>query len=157
MNKCAAVMVVFACLALGCEESDGVSEPTLFDDEISVINGEVPPGELLPLQDVEVLLDVVKEDGNRLVVMRGTRLAGTRVGIHVHKFGGHTCVESGEITDFVEGLADATYPAGSCYYMPSNTPMAAANLGEEDAVLIDTFVLPPGEDMITILEPGWDF
>ena len=67
------------------------------------------------------------------------------------------CVESGEITDFVEGLADAIYPAGSCYYMPSNTPMAAANLGEEDAVLIDTFVLPPGEDMITILEPGWDF
>jgi hypothetical protein len=39
--------------------------------------------------------------------------------------------------------------------MPPNMPMAAANLGTEDAVLIDTFILPPGEPTITILEPGW--
>ena len=33
--------------------------------------------------------------------------------------------------------------------------MSAANLGTADALLIDTFNLPPGEDYITILEPGY--
>jgi hypothetical protein len=33
--------------------------------------------------------------------------------------------------------------------------MSAANLGKEDAVLIDTFVLPFGAPPITIMEPGY--
>ena len=53
---------------------------------------------------------------------------------------------SGEITDFVEGKSPQKYPAGTCYYMPPNTPMTAANLGEKDAILIDTFNLPEGGD-----------
>ena len=57
----------------------------------------------------------------------------------------------------MEGADSGTFPADTCYYMPANTPMAAANLGDEDAVLIDTFILPPGEPTITILEPDWDF
>ena len=32
--------------------------------------------------------------------------------------------------------------------------MTATNLGSVDALLIDTFVLPCGEDFITIIEPG---
>ena len=126
--------------------------PATQHDVTTTINGIVPPGEVAPLVDVTTMIDTVMPDGNRLVVMKGTRRAGTRVGIHVHKFGGHTCVMSGAITDFVEGMNPGRFPKDKCYYMPAETPMTAANLGTEDAVLIDTFILPPGEDMITIIE-----
>jgi len=126
-------------------------------DPITAINGTVPDGELLPLQDTVKMLETETSDGMRLIVMKGTRKAGTRVGIHIHKYGGHTCVLSGNMTDFVEGSEPSHYPTGTCYYMPADTPMAAANLGEEDAVLVDTFILPYGEDEITILEPNWRF
>ncbi|MDA7426627.1 cupin domain-containing protein [Thalassococcus lentus] len=122
---------------------------------VTKINGQTPPGRLAHLVDVETMIDTIMPDGNRLVVMKGIRKAGTRVGIHVHKYGGHTCVLSGAITDFVEGIDPGLFPAGTCYYMPSDTPMTAANLGTEDAMLIDTFILPPGEETITILEPGY--
>jgi len=121
---------------------------------VSTINGEVPPGVVRGLQDVTVLLDTITSRGDRLLVVRGTRLAGTRVGIHVHEYGGHTCVLSGTVTDFVEGKPVSVQPAGTCYYMPADTPMSAANLGAEDAVLVDTFQLPPDAATITIVEPG---
>ncbi|WP_136441461.1 cupin domain-containing protein [Pacificoceanicola onchidii] len=133
-----------AAVAHSCEHSGW--------DITTKINGEIPPGEVKSLVDTSIMADTITSDGQRLVVMKGTRKAGTRVGIHIHKFGGHTCVLSGAITDFVEGLNPGLYPAGTCYYMPPNTPMTAANLGTEDAVLIDTFILPPGEDTITIVE-----
>ncbi len=123
---------------------------------ITIINGATPPGKLQPLANTSTMLDTKQSDGLRLLVTKGTRLAGTRVAIHVHEYGGHTCVLSGEITDFVEGKANGRYPAGTCYYMPANTPMSAANLGKEDAVLIDTFVLPFGAPPITIMEPGYN-
>ena len=122
---------------------------------ITTINGATPPGKLQPLANTSTMLDTKQSDGLRLLVTKGTRLAGTRVAIHVHEYGGHTCVLSGEITDFVEGKANGRYPAGTCYYMPAYTPMSAANLGKEDAVLIDTFVLPFGAPAITIMEPGY--
>ena len=122
----------------------------------TTVNGVTPPGKLQKLTDTSTMLDTKQSDGSRLLVTKGTRLAGTRVGIHVHEYGGHTCVLSGEITDFVEGKANARFPAGTCYYMPADTPMSASNLGTEDAVLIDTFMLPYGVPPITILEPGYD-
>jgi quercetin dioxygenase-like cupin family protein len=123
--------------------------------DVTTINGQPVPGEMLPLQDVITMLDTIDASGNRLVITRGVRKAGTRVAIHVHEYGGHTCVLSGAITDFVEGHAPARWAAGTCYYMPPNTPMSAANLGTEDAILIDTFNLPPDVPAITIIEPGW--
>lgn len=122
---------------------------------ITKINGSVPPGELLPLQNVKTLIDTIDAFGHRLVVTEGTRKAGTRVAIHVHKYGGYTCVLSGQITDFVDGREPMVHPANSCYYMPANTLMCASNLGTEDAVLIDTFNVPPGQPTITIREAGW--
>ena len=62
---------------------------------------------------------------------------------------------SGEITDFIEGVEPEVYSAGECYYMPPNVLMTAANLGTEDAILIDTFNLPEGEPTISICEPGY--
>ncbi|TGD88004.1 cupin domain-containing protein [Mycolicibacterium sp. CH28] len=121
---------------------------------VTTINGSVPPGSVTPLDDVSVMLDTVQADGNELLVLQGTRRPGTRVAIHVHDYGGHTCVLSGTITDFMDGHEPMTYPAGTCYYMPPDTPMSAANLGTEQARLIDTFVFPPGAEPTTMLEPG---
>lgn len=121
-------------------------------DVTDKINGFPPPAQATGLKDTVIMMDRLLPSGERIVVARGTRPAGTRAPIHVHKYGGHTCVLSGAITDFVEGLAPSLFPADSCYYMPANTPMTAANLGSEDAVLIDTFILPPGEDTITVIE-----
>ena len=90
----------------------------------------------------------------QLLVFKGTRLPGTRVAIHIHEFSGFTCVLSGEITGFVEGHEAATYGPGECYFMPANTPMTAANLAGKPAVLIDSFVVPPGKPVINKIEPG---
>ncbi len=108
-----------------------------------------------PLVDVSVMIDTIQDDGNRLIVWAGTRKAGTRSAIHYHDYGGHTCVLSGTMTDFVEGHEPMTYPAGTCYYMPPDTPMTAANLGAEDVRLTDTFILPAEASPTNILEPGW--
>lgn len=129
--------------------------PIASADPVTTINGATPPGTMAPMSEVSVMIDTIQDDGDRLVVWQGVRRAGTRAAIHVHEYGGHTCVLSGTITDFMEGHEPMTFPAGTCYYMPPNTPMTAANLGAEDARLIDTFILPPGAPTITILEPGW--
>lgn len=121
----------------------------------TTVNGAVPPGIMTKLSDLTVMLDTVQADGNRLLVQQGVRAPGTRAPIHFHDFGGHTCVLSGTITDFVEGSQPTTYPAGTCYYMPPDVAMTAANLGTEDVHLIDTFSLPPGAPAIIVLEPGW--
>jgi quercetin dioxygenase-like cupin family protein len=159
----AALTLVGVVLA-GCGDSSSTSESDsqvsldgpVITAPVSMINGVVPPGKLDPLYDVTTMLDTIDAQGNRIFVSRGTRMPGTRVAIHVHEYGGHTCVVSGTITDFVEGKESSTFPAGTCYYMPPNTPMTAANLGSEPAVLIDNFTLPSDAPMITILEPGWD-
>lgn len=136
--------------------SPAAVEPTHFFP-VTTINGEVPPGELRSMQHVQSLVPngLLDSFGRQVVIHRGVREAGTRVGIHIHEYGGYTLVLSGTITDFVQGVENKTYSAGQWYYMPSNTPMAAANLGSEDAELIDIFFVTPGKPTITILEPGY--
>ncbi len=121
----------------------------------TTVNGTTPPGTAASLSEMTVMLDTVQADGQRLLVQQGIREPGTRAPIHSHDFGGHTCVLSGTITDFVEGKDPATFSAGSCYYMPPDVAMTAANLGTDDVRLIDTFVLPPDAPTIIVLEPGW--
>lgn len=120
---------------------------------VTKINGYALPGKVENLHDVKIMYNAASREGYHLRVSQGTRKAGTRVGIHVHNYGGHTCVLTGAITIFMEGSPPQLAPAGTCYYMPKDTHMAASNLGTEDAVLIDTFELPNGDfDFITIVE-----
>ena len=121
----------------------------------TTVNGTTPPGTAAPLAEMTVMLDTVQADGQRLLIQQGIRKPGTRAPIHYHGFGGHTCVLSGTITDFVDGREPMTIPAGSCYYMPPDVAMTAANLGKDDVRLIDTFVLPPDAPTVIVLEPGW--
>ena len=131
-------------------------EPTHFYP-VTEINGQTLPGEMKPLQNVIDLVPpgYIDSFGREVVIHRGIREAGTRVGIHIHEYGGYTLVLSGTITDYVQGMEPMTHGPGDWYYMPPDTPMSAANLGTEDAELIDIFFVPPGQPSITIIEPGW--
>lgn len=122
---------------------------------VTTINGAGLPGRMATLTDVHVMFDGVIVDGKRMTIIRAVRKAGTRVGIHIHKWGGTTCVLEGAMTDFVEGRAPAYYPAGTCYYMPPNHYMATSNMGSIDAVIQDTFIVPDNQPSITIVEPGY--
>ena len=128
------------------EETNGFTE----------INGSRPPGELKTLVDSHTLLKTKNVYGDWVLMIKSIRKAGTRVGIHVHKYGGYTLILKGTMTDFVQGQENKTY-SNSGYYMPPCSPMAAANLGEEDVELIDIFIGPPGEPFIEVLEPEWPF
>ena len=123
--------------------------------DVASLNGAAPPVPVAPLVAPHTMMDIIDSNGMRVVVLMGTRKAGTRAPIHVHDFGGHTCVFSGEITVFMEGHAPQRQPAGSCYDMPPATLMSAANLGNEDVVLTDTFSLPPGQPLMTLREKGY--
>jgi quercetin dioxygenase-like cupin family protein len=127
------------------------------DANITTINGQGLPGRMATLTDEHVMVDTIVDvpQGYRMTITRAVRKAGTRVGIHVHKWGGTTCVLEGAMTDFVEGHAPAYYPAGTCYYMPPNHQMATSNMGSVDAVIQDIFIVPDGQPVITILEPGY--
>ena len=145
--------VAITALALPCLGVPAVVGPaTAAAEPVTTVNGNPPPGILQPLDDVETMIDTVTADGNRLLVVQGTRRAGTRSVIHLHDYGGYTCVLTGVITDYVEGQPPTTYPAGTCYYMPPDVPMTAVNLGTDDARLIDNFTLPQGAMPMTVLE-----
>lgn len=120
----------------------------------TLINDLRPPGEIKGLVNTKTLIDRKLPDGRRVLARRGTRLQGTRVPIHIHEFGGMTCIFSGQITDFVEGMPDKTHKAGDCYYMTPDTPMSAYNSGNTPTVLVDIFNLPYGEKPMKILERG---
>ena len=124
-------------------------------DKFTKINGASVPGTMASLVNSVVLLNIVNAQGQRVKIIKSIRKAGTRVGIHVHKYGGYTLILSGEMTDYVQGKPIKKYGANSGYYMPPCTPMSASNLGNEDVVLIDIFIGQPGEPFIEILEPGW--
>jgi hypothetical protein len=131
-------------------------EPTHFYP-VTEINGATLPGEMKALQNVIDLVPsgYIDSFGREVVIHRGIREHGTRVGIHIHEYGGYTLVLSGTITDYVEGMAPMYHGPGDWYYMPPDTPMSAANEGAVDAELIDIFLVPPGQPSITIIEPGW--
>ena len=135
-----------------------VAQPAVAAAELgstTTINGQVPPGVAAKLVDLTTMIDTVGDDGSRLLVVEGIRKPGTRAPIQYHDHEGHTCVLSGTITNFVEGADPMTVEAGDCYTLPPDTAMTAANLGTEDVRLIDTFVLPPAQPAIIVLEPDW--
>lgn len=64
------------------------TECKVYNPAITKINGVSLPGEMKTLVNVKTMIDTKTESGMRLVITQGTRLAGTRVGIHVHHYGG---------------------------------------------------------------------
>ena len=120
----------------------------------TTINGTRPPGRVaLVITSTREL--AVDRNGQEVRVYRDVRLAGTRAPIHVHGAGGWTCVLKGQAVLYLDGAKPIRAGAGSCVNMPPLTPMSNYNPGPGPAVLLDSFVTPPGADVWRIIEKGY--
>jgi quercetin dioxygenase-like cupin family protein len=127
--------------------------------DVTLINGQIPPARATRLDESTTLLDVVGE-GLQHLVYRDTRSPGTRSPIHVHPYGGTTCVLSGQMTLCLQGSAPQVAKDGECSWMPPGIPMSGVSSGVDCAVMIDNFAVPAGvvvqaEDLrISAFSPG---
>jgi quercetin dioxygenase-like cupin family protein len=122
-------------------------------DMVTTVNGLAPVGTPSVLQQSVKEVDETAH-GVRHLVYREVRAAGTRSPIHVHPSGGITCIMSGEMTLFLEGLPPRVAQSGDCYWMPPNTPMYGYSSGSTDATFFDSFDLAPGEEEWDVVEVG---
>ena len=120
---------------------------------VSGLNGEVPPGRPTLLAS-STLVVIAKHDGEQVRTYQDVRLAGTRAPIHVHPFGGWTCVVSGQTILCMEGVAPQMAHPGDCVDMPADTAMSNVNPGPGTTVLIDNFVRPGDGPIWGIMEKG---
>lgn len=114
--------------------------------------GMTLPGKMSKSIKEERILDTTDGQGNQVIVARTTRAAGTRTPLHLHEYGGTTCVLEGEMTLYLEGSTPQKAVAGQCYYMPAGKAMAGVNTGTVDAVMLDTFKVPAGHSVWTVVE-----
>src|SRR5690606_38274572 len=98
----------------------------------------------------ERVLDTTDNEGRQVIVARTTRAPGTRTPLHLHEFGGTTCVLEGEMTLYLEGSTPQKAVAGQCYYMPAAKAMAGVNTGTTNAVMLDIFKVPEGQPVWSV-------
>ncbi len=122
---------------------------------ITEINGAVPPETATYAARSVVIQESPTQSGEITSISRTTRLPGTRAPIHMHPYGGTTCVLEGEMTLYLEGARPARAPAGSCYFMPPGRAMTGVNTGAGTAVMLDIFTAPPGAPTTEFREPGF--
>jgi len=129
----------------------------------NLINGKEIPNKATKTMFESRLLTVEQLDakgnptGMILVTSRSVREKGTRSPIHVHPFGGQTCVVSGEMSLYLEGEKEIkTAGPGECYYMPAGRRMSGVNSAAGVTIMIDTFVVPKGEQVWIVVEPGME-
>lgn len=93
-----------------------------------------------------------------IISSRASRDVGTRAPIHVHPYGGQTCVLSGEMSLYLDG-EPINKKAGpnECYWMPAGRRMSAINTGTTTSTFVDTFVVPEGEQVWLVVEPGLQY
>lgn len=91
---------------------------------VSTLNGTVPPGEPTLVHTSQEILNVMR-DGQQVRVYRDVREAGTRAPIHIHPFGGWTCVVSGQAVLYLEGAEPQETGPGECVHMPAMTSSRA--------------------------------
>ncbi len=143
------VLGLIAALTAGCGGAPSASELA----PVTTLNGSVPPGTLARLIDESEMMRTSDGQGHTILVMRGTRVAGTRAALHTHPYGGTTCVLQGRMTLYMEGASPSAAEAGTCYFMPPGMMMAASNQSAVDSIIMDYFVVPDGQPAWTVVEP----
>lgn len=94
-------------------------------------------------------------EGRVIITSRTVRQAGTRSPIHMHPYGGQTCVVAGEMTLYMDGAEPKVAPEGACYWMPPGRRMSGVNSAENRAtIMLDTFIVPVGTRVWEVVEPG---
>jgi hypothetical protein len=129
----------------------------------NLINGKVLPNTPSKTMFESRLLTVPQLDskgkptGWTTVTSRSVRTSNTRSPIHVHPFGGQTCVVSGEMSLYLDGETNIqTAGPGDCYWMPAGRRMSGVNSANGPTIMIDTFVVPTGEQVWIVVEPGME-
>jgi quercetin dioxygenase-like cupin family protein len=122
----------------------------------NLINGEIPP--MTPSKSMfeTRLLTENYANGWQVITSRTVRQAGTRSPIHVHPYGGQTCVLSGEMTLYMDGSEPLVAGPGECYWMPPGRRMTGVNSAESATLMLDTFFVPKGEGVWIVVEPGME-
>lgn len=149
-------------VAINSQITDSVTQlPNPNIEQSDRINGEVPSNKAsktmfesrLITQDV---LDATgKPTGWVVVTSRSVRDQGTRSPIHVHPHGGQTCVVAGEMSLYLDGEPTVQKAGpGECYWMPAGRRMSGVNSADSRTIMIDTFVVPKGEQVWIVVEPG---
>lgn len=155
--RSAAVAVSVGCaaalVACGDDSAQRVIDEVNAYPLVSTINGEVPPEQPTLVHTSKEILNVMR-DGQQVRVYRDVREPGTRAPIHIHPFGGWTCVVSGQAVLYLDGSEPKFTGPGECVNMPAMTPMSNVNPGPGPAVLLDSFVTPPNAPVWRIIEVG---
>ena len=127
------------------------------------INGKELPNKATKTMFENRLLTVEQLDargkptGWVTVTSRSVRDKGTRSPIHVHPFGGQTCVVAGEMSLYLEGTDEIKRAGpGDCYWMPAGRRMSGVNSADTPTIMIDSFVVPKGEQVWIVVEPGME-
>lgn len=146
-------------VAINSQITDAVTQlftPNPHIEHSNLINGEVPPKTPSKSMFETRLLTEHVGSGWVLVTSRTTRQAGTRSPIHLHPYGGQTCVLSGEMTLYMDDAEPLVAGPGECYFMPPGRRMTGVNSAEGATSMIDTFVVPEGEQVWMVVEPGME-
>ena len=154
--------VAVVTLLVGCEKLNPRPElPNPNIEQSDKINGLVlpnTPGKALSEYRVvtEQITDARGEPTGWVIISsRASRDVGTRAPIHMHPYGGQTCVLSGEMSLYLDGeLLNKKAGPNECYWMPAGRRMSAINTGTTASTFIDTFVVPKGEQVWVVVEPG---
>jgi quercetin dioxygenase-like cupin family protein len=163
MNKPLTSSILIAGLIIGIsvfinsQITDSVTQvPNPNIERSNLINGKVPPNTPSKTMFERRLITEVSHPGWVLVTSRSVRDKGTRSPIHVHPFGGQTCVVTGEMTLYMDGVDPLTAGPGDCYFMPAGRRMTGVNSANTPTIMIDTFVVPEGDQVWIVVEPGME-
>lgn len=161
LGAIAAVVVV---VAINSQITDSVTQtPNPNIERSDRINGQELPNKASKTMFERRLLTIDQLDargkptGWVTVTSRSVRDRGTRSPIHVHPFGGQTCVVSGEMSLYLDGEPTVQVAGpGDCYWMPAGRRMSGVNSADTPTIMIDTFVVPRGEQVWIVVEPGME-
>lgn len=155
--------VILIALTVPASATQPASRPNPEIERSSLINGKpVPMRASRSMFETRLLtIDMLDARGAPtgwvLVSSRTVREQGTRSPIHVHPYGGQTCVISGQMTLYMDGLQTPKVAnAGECYFMPAGHRMSGVNTYDGPTFMIDTFVVPRGEQVWIVVEPGME-
>lgn len=153
---------VEAISGINSQITDSVTQlPNPNIEQSDKINGKTPPNKASKTMFENRLItqDITDARGDPtgwvVVTSRSVRDKGTRSPIHVHPHGGQTCVVSGEMSLYLDGEPTIQKAGpGDCYWMPAGRRMSGVNSAKTPTIMIDTFVVPRGEQVWIVVEPG---
>lgn len=141
----ASVLSIAACGVGASSTSDVEQEAGAFAPTV-MINGEKLPGEPTLTRSSDEILSLDRQ-GNVVRIYRDTREPGTRSPIHVHPYGGWTCIIEGQAVFYLEGSDPISAGPGDCFDMPALAAMSNYNPGPGRTTMLDSFISPPGGNL----------